>query len=71
MLQSIYAMLGLGVDGKKVTIATSKGFKAKELSLAQKAGGAMLKVLGPIQDFVSGVTKFITGTGASMFKFIK
>ena len=61
---------GIGADLKPIQDPTDAMKVSAKGSLALRATAAMGKILNPVRSFATGVTDFIKGAGAGLFKFL-
>jgi len=61
---------GIGADLKPIQDPTDGMKVSAKGSLALRATAAMGKILNPVRSFATGVTDFIKGAGAGLFKFL-
>ena len=62
---------GIGADLKPIQDPTDAMKVSAKGSLALRATAAMGKILNPVRSFATGVTDFIKGAGAGLFKFLE
>ena len=65
---SILNSIGIGADGKAIVATGADG--KPTVPLAGRITGAIQKLLGPPMKFAKGITDFIAGAGAGLFKFL-
>ena len=65
---SILNSIGIGADGKAIVATGADG--KPTVPLAGRITGAIQKLLGPAMRFAKGITDFIAGAGAGLFKFL-
>ena len=63
-------MFGIGADLKPIQDPTDAMKVSTKGTLALRATAAMGKILNPVRSFATGVTDFIKGAGAGLFKFL-
>ena len=61
---------GIGADLKPIQDPSDAMKVSAKGSLALRATAAMGKILNPVRSFATGVTDFIKGAGAGLFKFL-
>ena len=62
---------GIGADLKPIQDPSDAMKVSAKGSLALRATAAMGKILNPVRSFATGVTDFIKGAGAGLFKFLE